>query len=188
MKKSFKLSISAIMVALAFVLAWLSKIIPSPWLQGGSVTIASAVPIIVVSLFCGSGWGVAASLVYSVIQMMTGFYAPPTQNFISFVLVILFDYVIAFGVYGIAGSIYTALRKKKYAIPASGCLVMILRYVCHIISGITIWGVYAEEGQTVLAYSLIYNGGYMIPEIIITTAVLIMMIPIIKRLESKYVN
>ncbi|MBQ6895379.1 MAG: energy-coupled thiamine transporter ThiT, partial [Clostridia bacterium] len=34
-----------------------------------------------------------------------------------------------------------------------------------------IWGVYAEEGQSVLMYSLIYNGTYMIPEIIITTIV-----------------
>jgi len=187
MKKSFKLTVSAIMVALAFVLAWVSKIIPSPWLQGGSVTIASAVPIIVVSLMCGNGWGILASFVYAILQMMTGFYAPPTPDFVSFLLVILFDYVFAFGVYGIAGVFYNTMGKKNFAIPVSGCIVMILRYICHIVSGIFIWGVYAE-GQTVLAYSVTYNGGYMIPEIIITTAVLALMIPVIKRLERNYVR
>ncbi|MDD4690390.1 MAG: energy-coupled thiamine transporter ThiT, partial [Eubacteriales bacterium] len=58
-----------------------------------------------------------------------------------------------------------------------------LRYVCHILSGVIIWGVYAEEGQSVLAYSIIYNGTYMIPEIIITTIVTALMIPLIRRIE-----
>ena len=45
-----KLTTSAIMIALAVVLAWVSKIIPAPWMQGGSITFASMVPIIIVSL------------------------------------------------------------------------------------------------------------------------------------------
>lgn len=166
-----KLTTSALLIALATVLMWVSKLIPAPWLQGGSVTLASMVPIVMVGIMFGTKWGLCASVAYAVIQMMFGFYPPPTQNFLSFVLVILLDYIFAFGVLGLSGFFLKITGGKKFSAPLSAFLVTTLRYVCHILSGILIWGVYAEEGQTVLAYSLIYNGTYMIPEIIITTVV-----------------
>ncbi len=179
MKKTRKLTICALLVALATVLSLLSKIIPAPWLQGGSITIASAVPIIMASLLFGTKWGLITSLTYALIQMMTGFYPPPTQNLLNFFLVVMLDYILAFGVFGIASLFYK--KEKAYTIPLSGFIVTTLRYVCHIISGILIWGVYAEEGQTVLGYSLVYNGSYMIPEIIITTVVLTGFIKFIQK-------
>ena len=166
-----KLTTSALLIALATVLMWVSKLIPAPWLQGGSVTLASMVPIVMVGIMFGTKWGLCASVAYAVIQMMFGFYPPPTQNFLSFVLVILLDYIFAFGVLGLSGFFLKITGGKKFSAPFSAFIVTTLRYVCHILSGILIWGVYAEEGQTVLAYSLIYNGTYMIPEIIITTVV-----------------
>ena len=172
MSKTKKITLSAIMVALSVVLVMLSKLIPAPWMQGGSITLASMVPIIVASILLDTKWGIACGIVFSLIQMMTGFYPPPTQTFLYFVLVVLLDYVFAFGVLGLAGLFYRIMKKKLWAIPLSGVVVTTLRYVCHILSGILIWGVYAEEGQTVLAYSVTYNGSYMIPEIIITGIVL----------------
>ncbi len=157
------------MIALATVLMWVSKLIPAPWLQGGSITIASMVPIVMTGILFGTKWGLVASVTYAIIQMLFGFYPPPTQTFGYFVLVVLLDYVIAFGVLGLSGFFYKLFGKKGWATPLSAAIVTTLRYVCHILSGILIWGVYAEEGQTVLQYSLIYNGTYMIPEIIITT-------------------
>ena len=183
MTKTKKLTLCAISVALATVLAMISKIIPAPWLQGGSVTVASMVPIIAVSIAVGSRWGILASVVYALIQMLTGFYPPPTQTVWNFFLVVFLDYIAAFGVLGFAGAIYNISGKKAWAIPVSGAIVTLGRYVCHILSGILIWGVYAEEGQSVLAYSLIYNGSYMIPEIIITTAVLAFMAPRLKKMK-----
>jgi len=171
MSKTRKITTSALLVALATVLMLLSKLIPSmPW--GGSVTLASMVPLIVLSLMLGTKWGIFAGGVYALIQMLTGFYPPPTQTFPDFILVVVLDYLLAFGILGIAAWFYRMFGKKLWAIPLSGLLVTMLRYLCHILSGILIWGVYAEEGQTVLAYSLLYNGSYMIPEIILTTAVL----------------
>ena len=171
MKTTRKLTVGAFMVALATVLMWVSKLIPAPWLQGGSVTLASMVPIIAAGILLGSKWGLCVSFCYALIQMMFGFYPPPTQSLLSFVLVILLDYVIAFGALGLSGFIYEICNKRSFAIPVSAFTVTIIRYVCHILSGILIWGVYAPEGQSVLAYSLIYNGSYMIPEIIISTIV-----------------
>ena len=171
MNTTKKLTTSALMIALATVLMWVSKLIPAPWLQGGSVTLASMVPIIAVGILFGTKWGLCSSLAYALIQMMFGFYPPPTQTFISLVLVILLDYIFAFGVLGLSRVIYNVCGRKPFSAAISAFTVTSLRYVCHIISGILIWGFYADEGQTVLAYSLIYNGSYMIPEIIISTVV-----------------
>ena len=168
MTNTKKLTTCAMMVALSTVLAFISKVIPAPWLQGGSITIASMVPIILVSILIDTKWGLLSGFVYSLIQMLSGFYPPPTQTFINFALVVLLDYVFAFTVLGFAGAFYRMMGKKLWAIPVSGVIVTALRYVCHIFSGILIWGVYADEGQTVLAYAVGYNGGYMIPEIILT--------------------
>ncbi len=166
-----KLTASALLVALATVLMFASKLIPAPWLQGGSITLASMVPIVLAGIMFGTKWGLCASLSFALIQMMSGFYPPPTQTFLNFVLVILLDYIIAYGALGLSGLFYKMTGKKSFSAPLSAFLVTLIRYLCHILSGILIWGVYAEEGQTVLAYSLIYNGSYMIPEIIITTVV-----------------
>lgn len=178
--KTKKLTTSAIMVALAAVLMFVSKVIPAPWLQGGSITLASMVPIIAVSVIYGSKWGLISGFVYSLIQLISGFYPPPTQDFLSFTLVVLLDYIIAFSVLGISGFFYKLTGSKKLSIPISGMITVFIRYICHILSGILIWGVYAPEGQTVLWYSLTYNGSYMIPEIIITGVVLYLLSDFIK--------
>lgn len=173
MTKTKKLTTCAMLIAFAVVLTLLSKLIPSlP--SGGSVTIASMVPIIVISIIFDVKWGLLSGFVFSLLQMMPvfgGFYPPPTQTFFNFFLVVMLDYIIAYGVLGLAGLFYKLFGKKLWAIPLSGLIVTGLRYVCHIMSGILIWGVYAEN-QTVLMYSLTYNGSYMIPEMIITTVTL----------------
>ena len=180
MSKTKKLTTCALLIALSTVLMLLSKLIPSmPW--GGSVTLASMVPLIMLSLMLGLKWGIFSGVVYALIQMLTGFYPPPTQTIGDFALVVMLDYLLAFGVLGTAGLFYRILGKKLWAIPLSGGIVTTLRYVFHILSGILIWGVYAEEGQTVLAYSVLYNGSYMIPEIILTTIVLALLSKFIKQ-------
>ena len=186
MSKTKKITTSALMVAMAAVLTFLSKMIPAPWFQGGAVTLASMVPIMAISLMFGTKWGIVSGVVYSVINILImGFYPPPTQTFLNFALVVLFDYVIAFGVLGLAGTFYSLLGKKMWAIPVSGAIVTTFRYICHIISGILIWGVYASEGQSVLAYAVLYNGSYMLPEIIITTVVLVLLSPFLQQQINK---
>ena len=69
----------ALMVALAFVL----DLIPLPkWPNGGSVSI-SAVPIVFLSYRLGWGWGLGAGVVYSALQMILGFYPPPSGSFLG---------------------------------------------------------------------------------------------------------
>lgn len=172
MTKTRKLTTSAVLIAMSAVLMMISKMLPMVWMQGGSVTIASMVPIIAISLIIDCKWGILSGVVFAIIQMMTGFAPPPTADLMNFVLVIFLDYIAAFGVPGTAGAFYKILGGRIWAVPVSGVISVALRYICHIVSGVLIWGVYAEEGQSVLAYSVIYNGGYMVPEIIITGTVL----------------
>lgn len=170
MNKTKKITTCALLVSSAAILVWISKLIPSPWLQGGSVTLASSVPIIAAAVIFGVKWGLCTSFVFALIQMMSGFYPPPAGTFADYTLVVLLDYILAFGVYGLAGLF--CKKNKSAAVPVSGFIVMCMRYVCHILSGILIWGAYAEN-RSVLSYSLIYNGTYMIPEIIISTVMLV---------------
>ena len=98
-----KLTLCAVMLSIATVLSQITLFrLPA----GGEVTAASMVPVIMISFLFGTKWGVFSALIYSLIQGVTRFYAPPVQNFISFLVVILFDYVIAFGVLGLAGGIW----------------------------------------------------------------------------------
>ncbi len=180
MTKTKKLTLSAVLTAMAFVLMMVSKLLPEPWTQGGSITIASMTPIILVSVLLGTKWGLLSGFVYSLIQMMTGFYLPPVTTFLSFVGVVLLDYVFAFMVLGLAGFFVKLMGNKAWAIPLSGTIVTGLRYVMHILSGILIWGAYADTDSVAL-YALTYNGSYMIPEMIITTVVLAIIAPKLKK-------
>ena len=119
MTKTKKLTLSAVLTALAFALIMVSKLLPAPWTQGGYITIASMVPIILVSVILGTKWGLASGFVFSLIQMMTDFYLPPTTTFLSFAGVILFDYVIAFTILGLADFFVKLMGNKTWAIPLS---------------------------------------------------------------------
>ena len=166
--KTRTLTESALLVALATVLS-IYAVFKLP--NGGSATLGSMIPIMLVSLKYPFGWSVLVAFAYSLIQMLQGFYAPPVENFLYYVLVVLLDYVIAFSVLCLAGPVNRALRKDwpvglRLMIATVSCII--LRFVCHFLSGMIIWGVYAPPGQPVWLYSLIYNGSYMACEGLIT--------------------
>ena len=86
MTKTKQLTTCAALIALATVLMLLSKLLPSmPW--GGSVTLASMVPLIMISLMMDVKWGIFSGVVYALIQMLTGFYPPPTQTVLDLSLI-----------------------------------------------------------------------------------------------------
>lgn len=177
--KTKTLTTSAILIAFSTVLAAL-PILRLP--NDGSVTLGSMVPIILISILYGTKQGIISAFVFSLLQMVTaGVAVPPTQNFLSYTLVVLLDYIFAFTVLGLAGIIY---NKNKWSVPLSGGVVVFLRFLCHFISGIIIWGVYAPEGQSPALYSLLYNGSYMGIELILTVIVLTCLIPFINKFSK----
>lgn len=175
-----KITTSAVLIALSAVLSLVTVFKAA---YGGSVTAASMVPIIIIGYIYGTKWGLLSGFVYALLQMITGgITPPPTQNVFMYILVIFIDYVFAFSFLGLSGFFYKLFKKKSFSIPLSGAIVMALRFCCHFLSGILIWYVYAPEGMSIALYSLLYNGGYMLPEIIISVIVLSMLILPIERL------
>lgn len=180
--KTKTLTRSAIMIALATVLSMI-KVYELP--NGGSITAASMVPIIFIALSSDFKTAMLTSLAYAGLQMAIGFYPPPTQDFMSFLIVILFDYVIAFGVLGLAGVIARGFKNKRIGTIVATICVCAGRFVCHFISGITIWKIYAPEGTPVWAYSLGYNGGYMAIECVVSVIAISLLY---KAILSKEIN
>lgn len=164
------------MVALSAIL----QVIPFIRLpNGGSVTLANMAPIVYISLRHGPKWGLLTAFVDSLIQMLLGgISAPPVQTFFWFLLVILLDYVIAYTVLGLAplfAKPFSIAGRPLVGAGVGAATVTLMRYCCHFLSGILIWNIYAPEGQPVWLYSILYNGTYMIPEIMITTAVVVLL-------------
>lgn len=173
----------AIMVALATVLSML-KIWEAPY--GGSVTVLSMAPIILLSLRRGVKVGLAAGFAHSLIQLLLGLgtvaYVPTP---VGIVLCCLLDYILPFTLLGLGGMLrnvkFTKNRYTNIVLAAAlGALaVTLIRYLCHIVSGAVIWYEldlewYADDPTHIVnlygpwLFSAIYNGGFMIPEIIAT--------------------
>lgn len=164
-QKNRRLAESALMIALSTILSELA-VFSLPF--GGSVTLFSQVPVILISYRYGVKWGLTTGLTMSVIQLLFGI-----QNFSyvsgvgAFLILALCDYIIAFSALGLGGMFKYKIKNDTISIALGGVVVTAIRFICHFISGATIWGDYAD-GAPVLEYSLKYNGSYMLPELIIT--------------------
>ena len=180
--KTKKLTESAVMLSLATVLSFIC-IYQAPF--GGKVTLGSMVPIIIL---CARQKEFRISLLscfaYSLIQMIFEFAAPPTKTLPYFFAVILLDYIVAFTVLSVSGAISRLFKNKCIGVGLGAAVAVTLRFLCHFTTGIFIWGGYAPEGMPVWIYSLIYNGGYMLPEFIVTTVLSVAIFAIIEKKKS----
>ncbi len=157
---------SAVMLAMATVLSELA-VFKLP--HGGSVTLFSQVPMIVTSYRYGIKWGAFSGLVMGVIQMFFGLGNFSYVSGIGAYLILIFaDYIIAFGALGFGGMFRSRIKNDAVSLALGGAVVSLIRYLCHFISGVTIWGDYSNGSMGAVWYSLTYNGSYMIPELIIT--------------------
>ena len=157
---------TALMLALSTILSEL-PVIKFPF--GGSVTIFSQVPMVVISYRYGVKWGIFSGLTMGVIQMLFGMGNFAYVSGIGAYLILIFaDYIIAFGALGLGGMFEKIVKKQPVSIALGGAVVSVIRFLCHFVSGVTIWGDYTNGAKEVWLYSLSYNGGYMLPELIIT--------------------
>ena len=180
--KTRELTESAAMLALATVLSFIC-IYQAPF--GGKITPGSMVPIILLSVrrkdFKKS---LLSCFAYSLIQMMFEFAAPPTKTLFYFFAVVILDYIVAFTVLCISGPISKLFKNRCLGVGIGAAVALILRFLCHFTTGIFIWGGYAPEGMKIWVYSLVYNGGYMLPELIVTTVLSVAIFAIIEKKKS----
>lgn len=158
---------ASLCIALSFILSYV-KLYEMP--QGGSVTLASMIPILMFSYAYGVAPGLMIGFAYGLLQFVQGgWFVHPIQ--------FLLDYPLAFSMLGFAG-IARRLPDRWGMIP--GILLGVsLRFLCAFLTGVFFWGEGAGN-QNVLVYSAVYNGTYLIPETVICLA--IAMVPQIRRL------
>lgn len=175
-----KLTLSAMMIALSAVLS-LVKIYQLP--LGGSITLLSMLPICAVSICYGIKTGLFASCIYAVVQIALDIGALMSYGMtpLTWVGCLLFDYIIPYGCLGLSG----IFRKNgTFGISAGIAFCCILRFISHFISGSILFDIWCPEGWNVYWYSVVYNGSYMLPELILTVvgAVLLFRVESVKKL------
>lgn len=160
-----RLVLTAMLIALAAALS-LVKIWQMP--LGGSITLFSMLPIVIISIEYGVGWGMAGAFIYSLVQMAFDIGAVLSWGLspVAVVGTILLDYILAYSSLGISG----VFRKKGVlGICAGVFIALLLRFICHLISGTIIFDIWMPKGWlNPFVYSVCYNGLYMLPELVLT--------------------
>lgn len=187
-KKTLRLVMTGLLLAVGTVLSMISMF-HMPY--GGTITLFSMVPVMLLSYKYGIKWGVCTGAIFGVLQAVVGTFqsgAFAGVTGLSLVAMVLLDYLVAFAFLGTAGMFRNKIKNHTLAFTTGAVLAGLLRLMAHFVSGFILWGSYAENffsekvggtfGQAVvegfsgkglaLLYSIIYNASYMIPEIIIT--------------------
>ncbi len=146
------ISYAAVCIAMSFALSYLAPIhLP----YGGSVTIASLLPLMIYSYMFGVRKGVFAGAIYGLLQVIQDpWILHPAQ--------LLLDYPIAFAGIGLAGMFrgVHALDKAPQVKFLLGALVgSVIRYLAHLFAGVFAFGQFAADYgfDSDWLYSLTYN-------------------------------
>lgn len=161
----------AILVALAVVLSFAKFNLGA---EGGSVSLVM-VPLILIAFRHGPAWGIGAGLVFGFVKCVIGDglgYGLPS---------ILLDYVLAYGAVGVSGF----FRKMKHGIVYGSLVGGFARFIIHFLSGVLLYAAYAgpiyglnfsnETTISVVLYSVVYNGAYVLVSTILALAVLMLL-------------
>lgn len=154
-----RLTVTAAMLALATALAVACAYIPFLNLPfGGGFTIASMLPIVLISYLYGVRWGLFSSFAYALIQiimdLVTGsgstiiaLFTPQSDSYMGLataIAILAIDYLIAYTVLGLGGMFRRRIRNATGAICLGVVVALALRYLAHIVSGAIFYGAYAE--------------------------------------------
>ncbi len=128
--------------------------------QGGRVTLASMVPLFFVALRRGPKVGIVAGIAFGFVALVLDSFAfavNPVQ--------VALDYPLAFGALGLAGF----FRR----LPVVGVIVGVAgRFVCHFISGLVFFAMYAPAGEAPAVYSAVYNGSFLSIELVMSAVII----------------
>ena len=211
-----RLTESAMLIALAVVLELVGRMVIPPMPFGGQLTLVSMLPVVLISYRHGVRWGLTAGFGYGLVQMALGAqtvtaafqpgYFGDGVLIVNALIMCLFDYVLAYTLLGLGGCFRGMIRRRGVALMCGSLVALGGRYLAHVVSGYVLFSGWAEwfftqegfpawgaalvenlsAGMLGLVYSLVYNGMYMIPEMLLTAvaAVLIARIPGIALQES----
>lgn len=166
------ISMGAICMALSSVLS-LIKIWEMP--NGGSVTPASMLPMMLFAYGFGTVPGLALGAIYGFLQFLIG----GTAWFLS-VPQMLMDYPVAFAMVGLAG-LFRKNKNEKLGLTLGVVVASFGRFVAAVVAGLIFWTDLTEGVMPAVIYSLGYNGSYMLPECIICVLLAVLMGPRLTR-------
>ena len=147
------------MLALAMVLAMVCALIPFLNLPfGGGFTVASMLPIVIISYMYGMKWGFFSAAIYSVIQIVMDLYLgkgstlialfmPNSEDYMGLgaaIAILIIDYLVAYTLLGFGGAFRKVIKNKTLALALGVVLALSLRYLAHIVSGYIFYGAWAE--------------------------------------------
>ncbi|MBP1753704.1 MAG: putative rane protein [Firmicutes bacterium] len=148
-----QLAFSAVAVALS-VIASMFTVFNLPF--GGSITLFRMFFICYIGYLYGTRSGILTGIACGFLDLILKPYVVhPVQ--------LLIDYPLAFGCLGLSG----AFMKSKFGLMKGYVLGVAGRYLCHVLSGVIFFGMYAGT-QNPIIYSIIYNATYIVPEAAVT--------------------
>ncbi len=179
----------AFVIAMGVVLSY-AIIFKLPW--GGTITLLSMLPVGIYSIKYGVKKGIMISFIFSLFQFLQGIgdgiFAWGLTP-VMLISCIFLDYILAYTFIGFAG-IFRSKGIKGWVFGMAAAITM--RFICHFISGAVIfhsagklWDGFATENTYL--YSLIYNGCYMLPEMIFTCigAFVMFRVPVMRKMICK---
>ena len=167
----------AISVALAFVTSYI-KFMRLPF--GGSITLFSMFFLCFAGYLFGPKTGICTGVAYGLLQFLQDPYLYSIGQF-------FLDYPLAFACLGMAGF----CRNQKWGLQKGIFLGVCGRYLCHVLSGYIFFDIWMPESFSNPAiYSVVYNGTYMLPELVSTVIAIIILYKTnaIKRLIKEIEN
>lgn len=149
-KSSKSIAYAGICIALSFALSYVKFFTLGA--QGGSVTFASLLPLMIFAYKFGAKKGLLAGVIYGLLQFVQSpqFYQP---------MQVILDYPVAFGAIGLAGIFKDVkfLKNDLWKFVLGATVAVFLRYAAHVISGYYVFSSWAWEGYGAFAYSVVYN-------------------------------
>ena len=212
--KTKRLTESAMLLALAIVLELVSKAIIPNLPFGGQITLASMLPVVLISYRYGMKWGFVSSFCYALIEMVIGMknvtaaFQPGTFGdgvmIGNALLMVSFDYLLAFTALGLGGLFRDKVKNAGLSLCLGSVVALFCRYLCHVVSGAVLYGSWAQWfftqdgfpgwGARIVSsvspnalawvYSVVYNGMYMLPEILVT-AIAALLLGRVKPITSR---
>ena len=199
--KTKRITESAMLLAMAIVLELVSKTFIPEQTFGGQITIVSMLPVVLIAYRHGVKWGFVATFTYALLEMalgaktvssafLPGFFGDGAM-IVNAIVMCLLDYIVAYTVLALAGVFRNRIKRPGISLMAGSLVALGARYVTHILSGYILFSSWAERyftqdgfpawGAKLVeslspaglgwVYSIVYNGMYMIPEMVFTAIV-----------------
>lgn len=203
--KTKRLTESAMLLAVAIVLELVSKMFIPEMPFGGQITLVSMLPVVLISYRHGVKWGLVSGVAYALLEMaigaktvaaafQPGYFGDETM-IVNALIMCLLDYIVAYTMLGLGGCFRNRIKNPGVGLMCGSLVALGARYAAHIASGYILfsgwaewfftqdgfpaWGARLVESlsPTMLGfvYSVVYNGMYMIPEIVITAVVALLL-------------